>query len=93
MSEFDFDSLLPEMEPEVPEVIRVDSPCPDCGCYEIYTDSSECCECGYDGSREDDEDDEDNEPDDRFADAEWLASAGRGTDEDYGCTHDVDDFS
>lgn len=34
----------------------------------------------------DDEDfDEDQEPDDRFADGDALASAGWGTDEDYGC--------
>ena len=30
------------------------------------------------------DDDEDYEPSDAGADAEWLASAGHGTDEDYG---------
>ena len=33
---------------------------------------------------EDADDDEDYEPSDAGADAEWLASAGHGTDEDYG---------
>lgn len=33
---------------------------------------------------EEDDDDEDSERDDEGADAEWLASAGHGTDEDYG---------
>lgn len=35
-------------------------------------------------SFEEDDDDEDSERDDEGADAEWLASAGHGTDEDYG---------
>ena len=33
---------------------------------------------------EEDDDNEDTERDDAGADAEWLASAGHGTDEDYG---------
>lgn len=33
---------------------------------------------------EDADEDEDYEPSDAGADAEWLASAGHGTDEDYG---------
>ncbi len=33
---------------------------------------------------EDSDDDEDTERDDAGADGEWLASAGHGTDEDYG---------
>lgn len=37
-----------------------------------------------DSEEEEDEEDEDNEPDESWFDGDALASAGHGTDEDYG---------
>ncbi len=56
-----------------------------CGAILPLSSRHSICESclGMDDSDDDDEE-WDHEPSDEGADAEWLASAGRGTDEDYG---------
>lgn len=61
--------------------------------YESFlTDEEEKWEEIENDDSHDDEDEEEEEDDDRFADGDALASAGWGTDEDYGCFDSGDDF-